>query len=217
MKKVIIAVLNQKGGVGKSMIAYHLAAALGDAGLQTALLDYDPQGTAYQMFMDRTGPVSFQVIKQVEAEHGHISAASPQLDPDLPGAVIIDTPPSYPPNIREALALAHLAILPMQPTPADLQATLQLAEMIRRAQAQRQGAPAALYVFNRVKRANIAELIQQEAAAAGIKPCALIPDSVIFQEAGLAGLPVQAINPKHRAADELLKLSREVIRWIKRN
>jgi chromosome partitioning protein len=40
----IIAVANQKGGVGKSTTVYHLALAAADAGLRTLVVDADPQG-----------------------------------------------------------------------------------------------------------------------------------------------------------------------------
>lgn len=88
----VIAVVNQKGGVGKSTTAVNLAATLGDEGRRVLLIDLDPQGNATSGYgLDKNqrkeciynallGDVPLeQLIEPVEVEHVFVVPSTIQL------------------------------------------------------------------------------------------------------------------------------------------
>ena len=85
----VIAILNQKGGVGKTTLAVHLATALARNRRRVLLVDADPQGSALDWAAARTTPPLFPVVGLPKNSiHKELPALAVNYD-----FVIIDGPP----------------------------------------------------------------------------------------------------------------------------
>ena len=124
---MIVALLNQKGGVGKTTLALHLAGELAASGARVLVVDADPQGSALDWAEQRTR-------LGLERRFGVVGLARESLHREAPalasGAdhLVIDGPPRVTGIARSALLAADLVLVPVQPSPFDGWAS---AEMLR--------------------------------------------------------------------------------------
>ena len=122
-----LAVVNLKGGTGKTTSAVYLSLALSQHG-RTLLIDADPQGSSLSWSegaRDFTVPVVGLPVKDLHKRVG-------QFAPDY-AHLIIDTPPGEIAIVRSALLAADVALLPIPPSLLDLdrlRPTLELLEEV---------------------------------------------------------------------------------------
>lgn len=120
----VVAVLNQKGGSGKTTIATQLARAFQLAGHDVMLVDSDPQGSARDWAAASDGnPVVTVGIDR------------PTLDRDVrklsAGVVVIDGAPQVADLAASAIKAADLVLIPVQPSPYDIWAAADLVELVK--------------------------------------------------------------------------------------
>ena len=107
----IVALLNQKGGVGKTTLSVHLATALAGAN-KVLLVDADPQGSALDWSAQRDiegPPARFPVIGlPKETLHRELAPVSRDYD-----WVVVDGPPRVNKIARSAVVASDLVIIPV--------------------------------------------------------------------------------------------------------
>lgn len=122
-----LAIVNLKGGTGKTTSAVYLSLALAEHG-RTLLIDADPQGSSLSWSegaKDFAVPVVGLPVKDLHKRVG-------QFAPDYAN-LIIDTPPGEIAIVRSALLAADVALLPIPPSLLDLdrlRPTLELLEEV---------------------------------------------------------------------------------------
>jgi chromosome partitioning protein len=109
-----IAIINLKGGTGKTVTAVHLAAALAMQG-RTLLVDADPQGSALSWSEEAEGLPFAVVGLPVRDLHRRLNDLLPGL-----AHAVVDTPPGDRAIVRSAIAATEVIVVPIPPSIIDL-------------------------------------------------------------------------------------------------
>ena len=212
MAAQIITVAQQKGGAGKTTLAAHLAVACTAAGRRVVAVDIDPQESLamwYRIREERFGNAAAGLL--VSAVKGWRSRSEVERLAREHDVVSIDSPPHAETQARIAIRAANLVVVPVQPTPMDVWATLPTLEL-----AAAEKVPA-LLVLNRVPpRANLTEDMVAEVRKLGAKIArARLGNRVAFASALAEGRAVSEAQPRGRAAQEIAALAKEILRYAK--
>lgn len=194
----VIAILAQKGGVGKSMLARSLAVQGLLDGMKAAVLDADPQGTVVSW--SRRRQAAAPTVVSLGGQH--LAAAILDLKARGADLVVIDTPPHAQPVISIAAAAADAALLVTGPYPEDLEQVGVVAGIVRGL-----GKPAGIVLNKTPPKAHALTLARTALAVFNMPLCpAAITQLVSHPYASAEGMTAQEWEPGSRAATELDQL-----------
>ena len=127
---MIISFLNQKGGVGKTTLAVHTAAAFAMRGRKVLLIDADPQHSAldWTAAREESGlePLFVTVGMPKPTIHKEVERLGEPYE-----VVVIDGPPRVTDLARSAIMASDMVLVPVQPSPYDVWACHEVVTLLK--------------------------------------------------------------------------------------
>lgn len=151
---MITAIVNQKGGVGKSSTAVHLAYWLKQQGKSVVLIDSDSQASS-SMWVK-----SLDIPAIVQSDPNELAENIPDLVKGYDHAVI-DGAGGLSEATRVILYYANIALMPCQPTALDLVSSGSVVKLVKQAQRFRSDLVGATFINRAVPRTRLEREIQE--------------------------------------------------------
>lgn len=200
MKTIVLA--SQKGGVGKTTLAAHIAVAAEQSGDGLCvLIDTDPQASLAAWWNERAAETPAFASVALNDLSGKLEALSKAGY----AYAFIDTPPAITEFIRAVVAQADFVLIPTRPSPHDLRAvgsTVELAVTANR--------PFAFVVTQAKSNSRLTVQAMAVLSEHGIVAPSVVYDRVDYAASMIDGRTVLETDPKGRSAGEMIELWRFV-------
>lgn len=207
----IIAILNQKGGAGKTTLSTNLARALQLDGDKVLLIDSDPQGSA----RDWNAAGNGELLPVVGLDRPTL-AKDIQAIQDNQDWLIIDGAPQIAELAVAAIKCADMILIPVQPSPYDVWACEDLVDIIKTRQEITGGKPKAAFIISRViKNTQLSKEIGEALEGYGLPVFKnFTSQRVIYPKSAATGLTVLDAESSGDAAAEIRAIAQELKEFL---
>jgi chromosome partitioning protein len=211
-RAMIVALLNQKGGLGKTTLALHVTGALAAQGKRVVVIDADPQGSALDWSEQRAKEGLPRLFGIIGLARDTLYVEAPEIARDF-NHVLIDGSSRIAALMRSAMLAADLALVPAQ--------TVAVRRLgVRRDVAAASGGAhlrprlAARFVLNRCGARTVIARESADALANQEPPvlAARVGQRVGFADAARTGRLVSEVPRSEPAAREIAALATEIER-----
>ena len=202
----VLAILNQKGGVGKTTLAIHIATAIARRDRKVLLIDADPQNSALDWAAAREGQPLFPVVGLPKSSiHKELPTLTEKFD-----LVVIDGPPRVHEVARSAIMASDLVLVPVQPSPYDVWASKEIMDLLNEATVYKPSLKKAFVINRKIVNTAIGRDVAQALSEYPVPVLnTAISQRVAFAESATRGLTVFELDPDMLAAQEMSQLADE--------
>ena len=204
----VLSFLNQKGGVGKTTLALHVAAALARAKTSVLLIDGDPQGSALDWAIARDGTPPFPVVGLPKRTlHQQVPIIGKHYD-----WVIIDGAPRVNDLAKSAIVASDLVLIPIQPSPFDVWAAKDILELLEECAIMKPTLDARFILNRVVLRTTLANEVRDALADLPCSTCnRTIRNRTAYAKAVREGRTALEIQDDKLAGADVLYLAIELV------
>jgi chromosome partitioning protein len=205
----IIAVVNEKGGTGKTTVATNLAVLFAGQTREVLLVDADPQGSALEWQRDRPGQLPQVSVIGLPAPNLHREI--PRLQAKYP-VILIDGGGRMTATARATVAVADFLLVPTMASIPDARSTQHFFQEVVEEVAAIKGQVSGAILFTMVKTGTVFNVSGQGSIKDLGYPVleTTLSHRITYQEAFAQGMSVGEYDPRSKAAEEVQALFREL-------